>query len=271
MNDVAVRSTGFGLINREDLAKNLENAAMAMPAAGGNNAYLKMDKNNGDWLFGQEETVVEPDSLWAANPLSLKHGWVAWDTNGGGAPVQEIMVSALSRPLPAQDSLPPLGMGTPDKKGNAVQLVYQQQRSVELVCVSGEDEGTTVEYKQSSTGAMKLFGALINSILDQAQKGEEIVPVGQLTFDKYKHKQYGWIHNPVFAIKEWRTPDDASPVEGGAPADEPVKEEPKRTRAAAPAETPKEDEPDDLTRAYKAEEIAQAAQGDAAPRRRQRR
>lgn len=267
MNDVAVRSTGFGLINREDLAKSLNNAAMAMPAAGGNNAYLKMDKNNGDWLFGQEETVVEPDSLWAANPLSLKHGWVAWDTNGGGAPVQEIMVSALSRPLPAQDSLPPLGMGTPDKKGNAVQLVYQQQRSVELVCVSGEDEGTTVEYKQSSTGAMKLFGALINSILDQAQKGEEIVPVGQLTFDKYKHKQYGWIHNPVFAIKEWRTPDDASPVEGGAPADEPVKEEPKRTRAE-PGPDPKADEQDeDLGKEYAETAAAEAA----TPRRRQRR
>ncbi len=268
MNDVALKpTTGFGLINREDLAKNLENAAMAMPAAGGNNAYLKMDKNNGDWLFGQEETVVEPDSLWAANPLSLKHGWVAWDTNGGGAPVQEIMVSALSRPLPAQDSLPPLGMGTPDKKGNAVQLVYQQQRSVELVCVSGEDEGTTVEYKQSSTGAMKLFGALINSILDQAQKGEEIVPVGQLTFDKYKHKQYGWIHNPVFAIKEWRTPDDASPVEGGAPADEPAKEEPKRTRAAVEPDPKADEQDEDLGKEYAETAAAEAA----TPRRRQRR
>lgn len=268
MNDVAVRSTtGFGLINREDLAKSLNNAAMSMPSVGGNNAFLKMDKNNGDWLFGQEETVVEPDSLWAVNPLSLKHGWVAWDTNGGGAPVQEIMVSALSRPLPAQESLPVLGMGTPDKKGNAVQLVYQQQRSVELVCVSGEDEGTTVEYKQSSTGAMKLFGSLINAILDQAGKGEEIVPVGKLTFDKYKHKQYGWIHNPIFEIAEWRTPDDSSPVD--AEAEEPSKEEPPaartRTRAAAP-ETKAEESDADVGKQYE-----EAAAETAAPRRRLRR
>lgn len=269
MNDVAVvKSPGFGLINREDLAKSLGNAAMAVPVAG-NSAFLKMDKSNGDWLFGQEETVVEPDSLWAVNPLSLKHGWVAWDTNGGGAPVQEIMVSALNRPLPAQDSLPPLGMGTPDKKsGRAEQLVYQRQNSVELTCVSGEDEGTTVEYKQSSVGAMKLFGGLINAIYDQAGKSEEIIAIGALTFDKYKHKQYGWIHNPVFNIVEWRVPEDTSPVEDKP---EPAKEEPAartRTRAAA-APDPKQEEraDEDLGKEY-AETAASEA---AAPRRRQRR
>ncbi len=270
MNEVATRSTGFGLINREDLAKNLNNAAMSMPAVGGENAFLKMDKNNGDWLFGQEETVVEPDSLWAVNPLSLKHGWVAWDTNGGGAPVQEIMVSALTRPLPDQASLPPLGMGTPDKKtGRAEQLVYQQQRSVEMVCISGEDEGTTVEYKQSSVGAMKLFGNLINAILDQANKGDEIVPVGSLGFDKYKHKQYGWIHNPVFKIAEWRTPDDSSPVEPEAAKaeEEPA---PRRTRAAAAPAAAEPEQQDDEDEAL-AKEYQATAEAEATPRRRQRR
>jgi hypothetical protein len=270
MNEVATRGTGFGLINREDLAKNLSNAAMSMPAVGGTNAFLKMDKNNGDWLFGQEETVVEPESLWAVNPLSLKHGWVAWDTNGGGAPVQEIMVSALNRPLPDQASLPALGMGTPDKKtGRSEQLQYQQQRSVDLVCISGEDEGTTVEYKQSSTGAMKLFGSLINAILDQAQKGDEIVPVGQLTFDKYKHKQYGWIHNPIFKIVEWRTPDDASPVED---TPEPEAEAPRqRTRAAAAPAKAEVAQSDDGEDEAIAAEYAAAASEEATPRRRQRR
>lgn len=266
MNEIATRGTGFGLINREDLAKNLNNAAMSMPSVGGTNAFLKMDKNNGEWLFGQEETVVEPESLWAVNPLSLKHGWVAWDTNGGGAPVQEIMVSALSRPLPAQDTLPALGLGTPDKKsGRQEQLVYQQQRSVELICISGEDEGTQVEYKQSSTGAMKLFGALINSILDQAQKGDEIVPVGHLTFDKYKHKQYGWIHNPIFKIEEWRTPDDVSPVEDKEEAPE---EPAARTRTRVAASDTNVETEADVVEQYEAEAAAQA---EATPRRRQRR
>ena len=96
---------------------------------------------------------------------------------------------------------------------------------------------------------------------------EEIVPVGQLTFDKYKHKQYGWIHNPVFAIKEWRTPDDASPVEGGAPADEPAKEEPKRTRAAVEPDPKADEQDEDLGKEYAETAAAEAA----TPRRRQRR
>lgn len=267
MGEIATRSTGFGLINRADLAKGLNNAAMSMPAAGGTNAYLKMDKNNGDWVFGQEETVVEPDSLWAVNPLSLKHGWVAWDTNAGGPPVQEIMVSALQRALPARDTLPELPMGTPDKKsGRSEQLEYQGQRSVELTCISGEDTGTTVEYKQSSTGAMKLFGTLITAIEGQANKGDLVVPIVKLSFDKYKHKQYGNIINPIFKIEDWRALDDGSPVED-TPEDEPAP----RTRAAAaqPKDEPA-DEDNDIAEQYAAEQAAQAGD-DATPRRRQRR
>ena len=212
MNAIVSRPAGTGLISREDLAKSLNNAAMAMPTVGGDKAFLKMDKATGDWLFGQEETVVEDDSLWAANPLSLKHGWVAWDTNAGGAPVQEIMVP-INRPLPPIESLPELGLGTADKKSGArAQLTYQRQQSVDFVCVKGEDEGTTVEYKQSSTGAMKLFANLTNALLDQVQRGDEIVAVGQMTFDSYKHKQYGKINNPIFKIVEWRTMDDTAPV-----------------------------------------------------------
>ncbi len=282
MNDIAVRpNTGIGLINRDDLAKSLNTAAAQMPAVGGDKQYIKMltkGRDAGTWVFGQQETEVEPDSLWAVNPASIKHGYVAWDTEGGGAPVQEIMVP-INRPLPGRDALPPLGMSTPDKKGNVTQIEYQDQRSIDVVCVSGEDEGVVVEYKQSSTGAMKLFGKIINALLDQIQKGDEIVPVGKWAFSTYEHKKYGEIYNPEFEIVEWRTPEDTSPVSDEKAA-APAKEEAPartRTRAAAPAaEAPKQEEPADeeaadLTRAYKAEEIVQAAQGDAAPRRRQRR
>lgn len=262
MNEVATRSMGTGLISREDLAKALGNAAMSMPSVGGDKQFLKMDRGNGDWLYGQEETLVEKDALWALDPTSLRHGWVAWDTNGGGAPVQEIMVP-VTRPLPALESLPPLGMGTPDKKtGKAEQLEYQQQRSADFTCISGEDEGVVVEYKQSSKGAMKLFGALINTLLDQLQKGkDEIVAIGSFGSEPYKHTSYGRIFNPKFNIAEWRTMDDTAPPEAKAaePEAAPART---RTRTAAPAETAA-----DVEEQYKEE----AAAEQAAPRRRMRR
>ena len=272
MNEIVKRaSTGLGLISREDLAKSLNNAAMSMPTVGGDKAFLKMDKKNGDWLFGQDEVVVEKDSLWAVNPTSIKQGWVAWDTEAGGAPLQEVMVP-INRALPPVDSLPPLPMSTPDKRGVTYQLQYQEQRSVDLTCVSGEDEGITVEYKQSSTGAMKLFGKLVNALLDQVQKGDEIVPVGHLAFETYEHKKYGTTFNPLFNITEWRTmEDDSPPVAEPKPAAEPAP----RTRAAAPAATaPANEAPADDDEAALAAEYAAAQAATAAnpvPRRRVRR
>lgn len=274
MNEVATRpTTGFGLINREDLAKSLNNAAVSMPSVGGDHAYLKMlskGRDSGTWVYGQEDTEVEPDSLWALNPTSIKHGYVAWDSNAGGPPVQEVMVPALMR-LPSKDSLPVLPMGAPDKKsGKSEQLTYDNQMSIEAVCVSGEDEGVTIEYKQSSVGALKLFGKLVKLITAQVEKGDDIVPIGKWGYSTYPHtnKAYGEIYNPEFEIVEWRTVEDTS-----APADkEPAKEEPKRGRAAAPAEASKAEEPaddaEDVAAAYAAE---QAAQAEATPRRRQRR
>lgn len=268
MPNLTTFSGGTGLISREDLAKSLNNTAQSLPSGGGDKQFLKMDKNNGDWLFGQEETVVEPDSLWAINPASFKHGWVAWDSNAGGAPVQEIMVP-INRPFPSVDTLPELGMGSPDKRGNRVQLEYQQQRSVDLVCISGEDEGVVVEYKQSSVGAMKLFGKLTNALLDQLNSHpDEIVAVGNLTFDAYTHKKYGRIHNPEFKIVEWRSMDDTSPAETTAAEPEPAART--RTRTAAPATPPAEADEEAALAAEYADAAAEAP-AEATPRRRLRR
>jgi hypothetical protein len=271
MNEVATRpATGFGLINREDLAKSLNNAAVSMPSVGGDQQYLKMltkGRDAGTWVYGQEETEVEEGSLWAINPLSIKHGYVAWDTHAGGAPVQEIMVS-INRQLPSKDSLPVLPPGTPSKKAPnvPVDLEYADQRSLDAVCISGADEGVTVEYKQSSAGSMKLFSKVVNALLDQVSKGDAIVAVGKWGFSSYDHKTYGEIYNPEFEIVEWRTVEDTSAPSAEAPA----KEEPKRGRAAAPA---KAEEPDaDEEEENLAKEYAETAATEAAtPRRRQRR
>jgi hypothetical protein len=273
-NSIALTGTGMGLMSREDLAKSLNNASMAMPSVGGDKQYIKMltkGRDAGTWVYGQQETEVEEDSLWAINPMSIKQGYVAWDTEGGGAPIQEIMVP-FNRQLPSKDTLPELPMSTPDKNGRTYQLEYQDQRSFDAVCISGEDAGTVVEYKQSSTGAMKLFGKIINAVLDQVQKGEEIVPIGKWGHSTYDHKKYGEIYNPEFSIVEWRTPADDSPPEEKveAKAEEPVRE--RRARGGAAPEETKAAEPEetDEDKAIAAE-YAATAEAEATPRRRQRR
>lgn len=274
MNDLVSFGGGLGLPSRENLAKNLAASAQSIPLSAGGAQFLKMDKGNGEWVFGQEETLVEEDSLWAVNPASLMHGWVAWDTDSGGAPVQEIMVS-INRPLPAQGTLPPLGVGK-----NGKQLEYQQQRSVQIVCIEGDDKGTVCEYKQSSVGAMKLFSKLTNDLLTQLDADPDaIVAIIRMESESYKHKKYGRIYNPVWAVQEWRSISDtsapAAAEEGdeAAPPPPPAKAEsaaaPRQRTAAkaapAPAPDPVEEE-EALAREYE-----QAAAETQAPRRRLRR
>lgn len=263
MSNLVAFGGGTGLISRESLANNLQRSAQALPTTGNGGAqYLKMDKGNGDWIFGAEETVVEDGSLWAINPGSLMHGWVAWDSNAGGAPVQEIMVS-INRDLPPENSLPVLGLGSPDKKtGVQPQLRYQQQRSVQAVCISGEDEGTVVEYKQSSVGAMKLFAELTNKLLDQLDKDpDKLVAIVNFSSESYKHKTYGRITNPVWPIVEWRTLDNTAPVAGADEGDEPEAE----------GDKPEDDGEEARLAAEYAAEQEKAKTDDAAPRRRLRR
>lgn len=234
-------ASAAGLPSRDSLAASLNNVATSLPAIGGDVQYLKMEKGSGEWLYGQEETLVDPDSLWAVNPHSIEHGWVAWDSDSGGAPVSEVMVSA-SRPLPMEGSLPPLPQGV---KGN--QLQYKQQRSVKLLCIkdpngSGKDsdEGVLCEYKQSSVGAMRLFKDLIDKLLDKVRAGDDaIVPIVKLSHSSYKHDRYGKIINPVLEIVEWRTMTDNSPVGSDDAADEEAELAEEYAAPAEEADTPR--------------------------------
>ena len=63
---------------------------------------LKMDKT-GHWVFGADQTEVEDGAVWAVNPFSFVHGFIAW---GDGEVLGEKMTS-VSNPLPELDEAPP--------------------------------------------------------------------------------------------------------------------------------------------------------------------
>lgn len=265
MNELAPRFSGTGLMSRDDLAKSLNNASMTMPRVGGDKQFLKLDKGNGQWIYGQEETLVEDDALWAVNPASFEHGYIAWDE--AQLVEGEVMVP-ISRNLPAQVAL---RTSAPDGQTTG-QNGWQFQMSVDMVCIKGEDEGTVVQYKQSSVGAMKAFRSLTDAVGTQlADNKDEIVPIIVMKSDSYKHKKWGRIFNPIFEIVEWRTMDDNSaPAEAAAEPEKPAA----RTRTAAAtapttsALTPEEEE-EALAKEYEATQAAQG--GEATPRRRIRR
>jgi hypothetical protein len=160
----------------------------------GSDPYLKCAK--GEWIYGADDTEVEEDSLWAVNPLSFEHGWVAWgskERKNEGVNVGEIMVPAV-QPLPDELALP-------EVNGD-----WSKSISFQLSCVSGEDEGTQVLYKANSHGAKKAYAVILELIVDKIDAGDsEIVPIVLLETDSYKHATYGKIHTPILEVKKWIT------------------------------------------------------------------
>lgn len=264
MGEVALFGQGTGLVSREDMVRGLNNLSTAAPRVGGQFQFLKLDKGTGDWVYGQEETEVEEDSLWAINPLSLEYGYISWDKN---QQVEGEVMVPITRELPAVNSL--RVKDSPDGQPTG-QNGWQYQQSVVMVCVKGEDAGgdgvdpVMCQYKQSSVGSQKLFKTLVDAIQMQAAKGDAIVPIVRMKSDSYKHKKYGKIHNPIFEIVEWRTLEDNS-----APDTPKAEAKPSRARAAA-APTPPEEGSEEEDAALEAEYAAAAAENPT-PRRRVRR
>ena len=212
--------TAFSGANLPSVA-SLSSALRAIKdEVGGNGAViLKMDKT-GHWVFGADQTEVEDDSVWAVNPFSFVHGYIAW---GDGEVLAEKMVS-VSEPLPDMDAAP-----------SAAKRGWEMQVGMMLACTNGEDEGLQVRYSATSVGGKKAVQALAIAIAEQVDKDQtKPVPMVTLKKEHYQHKSYGRIFTPVFAISEWAGMDgagaSAEAVEDVADNEEAVEAEAPRRR-----------------------------------------
>jgi hypothetical protein len=149
---------------------------------------LKMDKT-GHWVFGADQTEVEDGAVWAVNPFSFVHGFIAW---GDGEVLGEKMTS-VSNPLPELDEAPPSA-----KKG------WETQVGMSIKCLDGEDKGMEARYTTTSVGGKKAVQALAVAIATQVEKDQaKPVPVVELGKEHYTHKSYGRIYTPIFKVLEW--------------------------------------------------------------------
>jgi hypothetical protein len=165
---------------------------------------LKMDKT-GHWVFGAEQTEIDPESTWAVNPFSFIHGFIAW---GEGEVLGEKMVS-VAEPLPEMEAAPPNA-----KRG------WEPQVGMSLKCLSGEDKDMEARYTVTSVGGKRAVQQLAVAIAEQVEKDQsKPVPVVRLKKDHYMHKSYGRIYTPVFEIVEWVSMDGESDAAEAAPAE----------------------------------------------------
>jgi hypothetical protein len=153
---------------------------------------LKMDKT-GHWVFGADQTEVEEGSLWAANPFSFVHGFIAW---GNGEVLAEKLVP-VSEPLPSLDLAP-----------SGAARGWEMQVGMMLVCTNGEDKDMQARFTATSVGGKRAVQALAVAIADQVEKDQtKPVPLLSLKTEHYQHKTYGRIYTPIFDIVEWVSMD----------------------------------------------------------------
>ena len=182
----------------------------------GNTVILKMDKT-GHWVFGADQTEVEDDSLWAINPFSFTHGYIAW---GDGEVLGEKM-APVTQPLPDLEPAPP-----GSKRG------WEPQVGLSVKCVRGEDKDMEARYSTTAVGGKRAVQVLALAIAAQVEKDQsKPVPVVRLKKEHYTHKSYGRIYTPVFDVVEWVSLDgpDAE-VKEDAAAEEPAAPEAGRRR-----------------------------------------
>ena len=166
---------------------------------------IKMDKT-GHWVFGADQTEVEDDSLWAVNPFSFVHGFIAW---GDGEVLGEKMVP-VAEPLPEVGPAP-----------SAAKRGWETQVGMSLKCIKGEDVGMEARYNVTSVGGKRAVQELAVAIATQVDADQtKPVPVVRLKKEHYQHKSYGRIYTPIFDIVEFVSMDAApeAPAEGDAEA-----------------------------------------------------
>ena len=173
------------------------------PSAAGGTAIIKMDKT-GHWVFGADQTEVDSDSLWAVNPFSFVHGYIAW---GEGEVLGEKMTSITS-PLPELEAAPPGA-----KRG------WEEQVGLSMKCIKGEDEGLEVRYTVTSVGGKRAVQSMGIKIAERVDGSPESpVPVVRLKKEHYMHKSFGRIYTPVFEVEAWIGMEGESKAEPEAPA-----------------------------------------------------
>lgn len=171
--------------------------------------FLKMDKS-GHWVFGVDRDEVEAGSLWAVNPFSFVHGYVAW---GMGTALGEKTV-AITEAKPEMGAAP-----------NGAEKGWEYQMGMSLKCTSGVDKDLDARFMTTSLGGKRALQEFAAEVANQIDKDpSKPVPIVRLKNSDYMHKLYSRLYNPVFEIKNWTS------MEGEAA--EVVLPAPKRRRMA---------------------------------------
>ena len=198
-----------------DMLKGLQaaKARMKTASAGTGTDYLRLTKQ-ANWEYGADSVEVEDGAMWTINPKSFEMGYIAWGDSSNV--LGESMAPAYDEPI-VRSTLPDVGAN------------WDDQYSIQMACVSGEDKGQQVMFKSTARGARDEIQRVLEALLLKVEGGEsDIVAIVKLESSSYKHKKFGKIVTPVLNIVRWEGMDATEVLEDEPEAE--VAEAPKRRR-----------------------------------------
>ena len=197
-NDLQKFFSGHNVPSREALTKSLSGFSAAKNALTGK-ALLKLNKDNGVWVFGADNEKLREGTVLIANPASLSSGYVAWYL---GKIEGEHMQPLSMGPIDASTleevnsgSVPP-GKKVPSGRG------WEQQASIDLI--TQDETPLNMIYKVSSFGGLKALLNLAGEIAyGMSEDPRRVYPLLEMATDSYQHKEFGLVYTPELIIVGW--------------------------------------------------------------------
>lgn len=197
-NDMQKFFGNHNVPSREALTKSLCGFSAAKASLTGK-ALLRLNKDNGSWVFGADSDSLRENTVLIANPASLSSGYVAWYM---GKIEGEHMQPLSAGPVDAT-TLPEVKSGTiPPGKKAASGRGWEQQASIDLM--TQDDTPLSLIYKSSSFGGLKALLGLAGDIaFGMSEDERRVYPMIELATDSYQHKEFGTVYTPVLIITGW--------------------------------------------------------------------
>lgn len=152
--------------------------------------FLKFAKS-GSWMFGQTDSVLDPDDLIVVNMGTLAKGYVCWKAK---KPVEEVMRLVSKGGSVDEDDLTDHGPYKAEMEG------WSETHQVLMALPA---EGDTLSYATSSKGGIGAIASLAKTWVTAIKEGEETQtsqPVVSLSGTSYEHATYGETHVPVITV-----------------------------------------------------------------------
>jgi len=219
--------SGGAMAHRKALVEKMRQRKQAgdtpQPAAVGG-VYMKFNGNDGRYSVGKPPKEVKQGIEVAINIAQAQHGCLEWK---GGEVVNRRMLPIIDGPSPTLPEGEPLvgELKKPyDRDG------WQDTMILQMLGLSGDLKGVTVEFTTSSYGGKQAVSGVLDMVFEMIDtpEGERgfVNPIVTLGGDNYYNDGYSRvIHFPVFEIVGWTdgatriSPPDTPDLLAAAPSD----------------------------------------------------